>query len=109
MTTRMLVEDFNVDQLTIIRRLKKLGKVWKLAGWVPHELSDNNKANCVRTFTELLQQNEQTPFLQNLVTEDQSWLLFKNVKKKKVCVSPDETPKRIPKDVHCKKAVLIAH
>lgn len=43
LTTRMLAADFNVDQSTIVRRLKKLGKVWKLAGWVPHELSDNNR------------------------------------------------------------------
>ncbi|KAK6761679.1 hypothetical protein RB195_022675 [Necator americanus] len=31
LTTRMLAEDFNVNQSTIVRRLKKLGKVWKLA------------------------------------------------------------------------------
>lgn len=105
MTTRMLAEDFNVGQSTIVRRLKKLGKVWKLAGWVPHELSDNNKAERVRIFTDLLQRNDQTPFLKNLVTGDESWLLFKNVKRKKVCVSPGETPKGIPKDVHCKKAM----
>ena len=103
MTTRMLVEDFNVDQSTIVR-LKKLGKVWKLAEWVFYELSDNNKANRVRIFTELLKQNEKTPFLKNLVTEDESWQLFKNVKRKKVCVSPGETPKGIPKAVYCKKA-----
>ena len=40
LTTRILAEQFNVDHSTIVRRLKKLGKVWKLAGWVPHELSD---------------------------------------------------------------------
>jgi transposase len=38
LTTRMLAEQFQVDQSTIVRRLKKLGKVWKLGGWVPHEL-----------------------------------------------------------------------
>jgi hypothetical protein len=31
----MLAEQFDVDHSTIVRRLKKLGKVWKLAGWVP--------------------------------------------------------------------------
>ena len=41
LTTRMLAEQFDVDQSTIVRRLKKLGKVWKLVGWVPHELSDD--------------------------------------------------------------------
>ena len=44
LTTRILAEMFTVDQSTIVRRLKKLGKVWKLAGWVPHELSEDNKA-----------------------------------------------------------------
>uniref|UniRef100_A0A914BUV8 Mos1 transposase HTH domain-containing protein n=1 Tax=Acrobeloides nanus TaxID=290746 RepID=A0A914BUV8_9BILA len=33
LTTRILAEQFNVDHSTIVHRLKKLGKVWKLAGW----------------------------------------------------------------------------
>ena len=82
LTTRILVEDFNVDHSTIVRRLKKLGKVWKLAGWVPYELSDNSKAERVRIFTDLLQRNEQTSFLKNLVTGDESWLLFNKRQKK---------------------------
>ena len=36
--TKMLAEKFDVDPFAIVRRLKKLGKVWKLAGWIPHEL-----------------------------------------------------------------------
>lgn len=47
LTTRLLAEDFNVDHSTIVRGLKKHGKVWKLAGRVPHELSGNNKAERV--------------------------------------------------------------
>ncbi|CAK9821648.1 Histone-lysine N-methyltransferase SETMAR [Anthophora retusa] len=42
LTTRMLPQDFNVDHSTIVRRFKKLGKVWKLAGRAPHELSNNS-------------------------------------------------------------------
>ena len=53
----MLAEDLNVDHSNIVRRFKKLGKVWKLAGWVPHDLSDYNKAERVRIFTDLLQRN----------------------------------------------------
>ena len=105
LTTRILAGIFNVDQSTIVRRLKKLGKVWKLAGWVPHELSDKNKDDRVRIFTELSLRQEQHPFLQFLVTGDESWLLFKNLKRKKVCVDKGDTPKGIPKDIHCKKAM----
>ena len=43
--------------------------------------------------------------LKNLVTDDKSWLLFKNVKGKKVCVSPGVSPRGIPKDVRCKMAL----
>ena len=55
LTKRMLVEQFDVDHSTIVRRLRALGKVWKLAGWVPHELSDHNKTERVRIFNHLLQ------------------------------------------------------
>ena len=60
LTTQMRAENFNVDHSKIVRCLKKLGKVWKLTGWVPHELSDKNKTDLVRIFTELVQRNEQS-------------------------------------------------
>lgn len=65
----MLAENFNVGHSTIVRHFKKLRKVWKLAKWVSRELSVNNEAERVRNFYDLLQRNEQTPFLDNLVTE----------------------------------------
>ena len=105
LTTRMLAEQFDVHHSTIVRHLKKLGKVWKLAGWVPHELSQQNKDERVRIFSDLLRKNEETPFLNNLVTGDESWIQFKNPKRKKVCVDPGQTPKGIPKSVHSKKAM----
>ncbi|GFY39500.1 histone-lysine N-methyltransferase SETMAR [Trichonephila inaurata madagascariensis] len=45
LTTRMLAEDFNVNQSTVVCRLKKLEKVWKIAGWFPYEISDDNRAD----------------------------------------------------------------
>lgn len=36
----------------------------------------------VRIFSDLLERNERTPFMKNLVTGDESWLLYKNAKKK---------------------------
>ncbi|GFY06125.1 histone-lysine N-methyltransferase SETMAR [Trichonephila clavipes] len=51
LTTLMLAKEFNVNQSTVDRRLKKIRKVWKIAGWFPHELFDN-RANRVRMFPE---------------------------------------------------------
>ncbi|KAF8794854.1 Histone-lysine N-methyltransferase SETMAR like protein [Argiope bruennichi] len=102
--TRILADNSNVDHSTNVCHLKKLGKIWKLVGWVLHKISDNNKAERVRIFTDLLQRNERGSFLKDLVTEDKSWLIYKNLKRKKVWVSSGVSPKGT-KDVHCKKAL----
>uniref|UniRef100_A0A915DPM6 HTH_48 domain-containing protein n=1 Tax=Ditylenchus dipsaci TaxID=166011 RepID=A0A915DPM6_9BILA len=68
----MLAEEFGVDHSTIVRHLQKLGKVWKRCGWVPHELTQQNKDNRVTTFTALLERHEQRPFLHHLITGDEN-------------------------------------
>ncbi|GFY43395.1 hypothetical protein TNIN_343031 [Trichonephila inaurata madagascariensis] len=86
LTTRIPAANFNVDGSTIVSRHKKLGKAWGLVKQITNKLSDNNKFERIRIFTDLLQRNEQSPSLKDLVTENESWLLFKNLKRKKVCV-----------------------
>ena len=81
---RTLGEDFNVDHLTIGYRLKKYGKI----------------------FIDLLQRNEQSPYLKNLVTEDETRLLFKNVKRKG-CVLPGISPEETVKAVNGKRQLDI--
>lgn len=76
---------FYLDHLTIVCCFEKLGKVWKL--------TDNSTAERARIFTDTLQQNEQVPFLITLAAEDESWFLFKNLKRKKVCVFPGVSSK----------------
>ena len=49
LTTRMLAEDFDCDQKTIVNILHELGKIWKKTRWVPHELAKAQKrkrVNC---------------------------------------------------------------
>ncbi|GFY55830.1 histone-lysine N-methyltransferase SETMAR [Trichonephila inaurata madagascariensis] len=52
LTTRMLAEDFIVNQPTVVRHLKKLEKEGTIAGCVPHELSYNFRTDRARIFTE---------------------------------------------------------
>jgi len=44
-STRELADKLNTSQSTICRHLKKFGKVSKLGVWVPHALSETNKAD----------------------------------------------------------------
>lgn len=41
-----------MDHSTIVRRLRKLEKVSKLAGWVLYDFIDNNKVERVWIFTD---------------------------------------------------------
>ncbi|KAF8795415.1 Histone-lysine N-methyltransferase SETMAR like protein [Argiope bruennichi] len=43
--TLMLIDNFKVYRSAIVRRLKKLGKVSKLTGWVPTNSATTIKAN----------------------------------------------------------------
>lgn len=38
-TTREVAKELNVDQSTVVRHLKKIGKVKKLDKWVPYKLN----------------------------------------------------------------------
>ncbi|GFV78659.1 mariner Mos1 transposase [Trichonephila clavipes] len=40
-----LAEQLNVDQSTVFRRLKAMGKIIKVGRWVPHELMDHQQEN----------------------------------------------------------------
>ena len=44
-STRELADKLNTSQSAICRHLEKMGKVSKLAVWVPHALSEKNKAD----------------------------------------------------------------
>ena len=44
-STREVVDNLNTSQSTICRHLEKMGKVSKLGIWVPHALSEMNKAD----------------------------------------------------------------
>lgn len=66
----------------------------------------NSQNEIKQIFNELLVRNVKRPFLNSLVTDNESWLLFKNVKQKKVCVNLGETSKGIPKNIYCKKNML---
>ena len=75
LTTRMLAEDFNVDQ-------SHRSSSQKARKSMDGSLT-TSPTTTKRIFTDMLQRNEKTPFLKNLDTEEESWLLFKNVKERR--------------------------
>lgn len=100
------------DHSTIVRHLKSNGKVQKLGTWVPHLLSQDNKDARVKACTELLNRHQtavyrKRPFLRLIVTGDEKWCLYANIKQRKEWLSPDKhASPRVKQDLHPAKRML---
>lgn len=106
-TTRELEEICQCDHSTIVRHLHKLGKVNKLGKWVPHELNQAQKDARVSICTSLLLKNDTEPFLKQIVTGDEKWVLYVNIQRKGQWLDPSQKPLPVPKpDLHPKKILL---
>ena len=93
----MLAQQFEVSIGTIVRYLRETGKVSKLGMWVPHELTEDNKVERVRIFTNHLQRFNRDPeFLDWVVTGDEKWILYNNPKRDREWVDKGVTPKATP-------------
>lgn len=107
LTTRMLAEDFDCDQKTIVNMLHELGKIWKKTRWVPHELTEAQKRKRVNAAQSLLDRQRQAPFLDQLITGDEKWISFKNPDPQHEWRSSEEKTSATPKkDFRHKKAML---
>ncbi|GFV33471.1 hypothetical protein TNCV_2412291 [Trichonephila clavipes] len=69
-----------------------LGFTRKLDGWVPQNLTakqrDDRIANCVF----LLSRYKNYPFLIRMVTEDEKWVMYRNVKHRRTMCCPSDLP-----------------
>jgi len=71
----------------------------KLGKWVPHRLSDKNKADRVRIATKLLE-DYRSGELDDIVTADEKWVLYANIRRKRELMPEGET---ITAEVYCEQ------
>lgn len=90
LTQKQMAEMLNVQQQTISRRLKAMGKIQKCGKWVPHELTERQMENRKTTCEMLLAKYERKSFLHRIVTGDEKWIYFENPKRKKSWVTPGQ-------------------
>lgn len=106
-TTREVAEELNVDQSTVVRHLKQIGKSKKLEKWVPHELNENQKNRRFEVSSALLLRNKNDPFLDRIVTCDEKWILYDNRRRSAQWLDHDEAPKHFPKPKLHQKKVMV--
>lgn len=102
-----LAESFNSSQPTISRQLQSIGKVQKLGKWIPHDLSEDNLAQRFSICTSLSSRQSCEPFLERIVTGDEKWVLYVNIKRRKQWVDKDQSAEPAAKaGLHPKKVML---
>jgi [histone H3]-lysine36 N-dimethyltransferase SETMAR len=106
-TAQELAETFKVHRTTVERRLEALGFRRKLDRWVPHNLTANQRDARVATCVSLLSRWENEPFLRRIVTGDEKWVMYRNVKRRRTVCRPSDPPASTSKaELHPKKVLL---
>ena len=102
-TTWEMAEECSVNHSTIHLALKQIGKVKKLAKWVPHELTANQKNHHSEVLPYLILCNNQ-PFLGQVVMNDQKWY---NRLWPAQCWDWEEAPNLFPKPKRYQRKVMV--
>ncbi|CAD5212732.1 unnamed protein product [Bursaphelenchus okinawaensis] len=106
-TIRELEELLNCGKSTIGDYLKAMGMVKKLDKWVPHNLTDLQKAKRRCASEKLLQRCKNEEFLDRIVTIDEKWISFNNTRRSTSWCKRGEAPKHVPKpELHEKKLMV---
>jgi [histone H3]-lysine36 N-dimethyltransferase SETMAR len=107
LTIQEMSERLNASVGTVHKYLHALGKTNRQGIWVPHELSLANREHRVDICSSLLSRQENDPFLGRVVTGDEKWVLYVNVKRKKQWLSRGQKPLPTPKSgLHPVKVML---
>ncbi len=78
LTTRMLGVDFGCSHMAIAKILHAAGFRVRHGKWVPHDLTNFQKKNRSDAAKELLERQQNQPFLDRIVTCDEKWILLDN-------------------------------
>ena len=77
-TTATMAEEIGVGKETVRRHLLKMNKRYLCNRWLPHRLSDENRANREGVCGQLLHMFNENNFLNRIITVDECWVYWRN-------------------------------
>ena len=105
LTTRELADDLGVHHSTVADHLKALGYKSKLDVWVPHKLTDNQKERRCEAAMSLLSFRRRDDWLDTIVTGDEKWCLYINIKRRRSWLAAGDGPQHCARgEMHPKKS-----
>ncbi|GFY18015.1 mariner Mos1 transposase [Trichonephila clavipes] len=106
-TTREIAEKLHVSHTCIENNLKPLDYVQKFDTWVPHELKETHLTQRINSCDFPKKRNENDSFLKRLITGDEKWVVYNNIKRKRSWSKLGEPTQTTSKaDIHQKKVLL---
>ena len=105
------VEDIlKISKSSAENHLHQLGYVHRFNVWVPHKVGEKNLLDCISARDSLLKCNENVPFLKQIVTGNEKWILYNNVGWKRSWGKLNEPPPTTPKaGFHPKKVMKVMY
>ncbi|GFX88756.1 histone-lysine N-methyltransferase SETMAR [Trichonephila clavipes] len=107
LTSQQTAEELGIHHTTVGDHIKSLGFVLQRSVWVPRELTEHNLSDRVRMCSSHLIRHNMEPFFDKLITGDEKWILYENIKRKKCYCKPGTSSATVPKpSIHQQKILL---
>ncbi|XP_066253847.1 uncharacterized protein [Euwallacea similis] len=106
-SVREIATKLNISHTSVEKHLHQLGYVSRLNVWVPHQLTEANLITRISICDSLRKRQESDPFLKQIVTGDEKWIIYENVKRKRSWGHSSQPPQTTSKvGLHPKKIML---
>ena len=106
-TPQEIANILKTSKSSVENHLYQLGYVNCFDVWVPRKLGKENLPDRISTCDSLLKHNKNVPFLKQIVTGDEKWILYNNVEQKRSWGKQNEPPPTTRKaSLHPKKVML---
>ena len=76
--TRNLAEMLNMSKSTH-EHFVKFSYINRFDVWIPHDLTEKNLMDRISICDSFYKRNEETPFLKQVVTGDEKWIIYNKV------------------------------
>ncbi|GFX83081.1 histone-lysine N-methyltransferase SETMAR [Trichonephila clavipes] len=93
LASQEIAEEFSIHHTTVGDPIKSLGIILKRSVWVPHELTEKDLSDHVRMCSSHLIRHNVEPVLDKLITGDEKWILYENIKRKKILLQTSNSSK----------------
>jgi histone-lysine N-methyltransferase SETMAR len=107
-SARDLARAFGTSHPTILLALKRLGKVYKIGRWLPHQLDDSLRTRRVEACQILWSKSKDFSWLDRVITMDETYVTFSNPPSRGQWVDKEEKPEPVAKAGQHPQQVLLS-